>query len=64
MYRQQYHTHEPESVDRCHKELTRWVSEGVVTPLVSDQLPFSRAPEAVQRVADGRAVGRIVVLAT
>ncbi|MFI7343414.1 zinc-binding dehydrogenase [Streptomyces sp. NPDC050085] len=40
------------------------MSEGVVTPLVSDQLPFSRAPEAVQRVADGRAVGRIVVLAT
>ncbi|MEE1786060.1 NADPH:quinone oxidoreductase family protein [Streptomyces sp. SP17BM10] len=57
-----YNTHAPQTVQAAHEELTKLTEAGVVRPLVSARLPLASAAEAVQRVADGRSVGRLVVL--
>ncbi|WP_329486048.1 NADPH:quinone oxidoreductase family protein [Kitasatospora sp. NBC_01246] len=57
-----YNTRDPQAVLAAHEELTRLARAGVVRPLVSGRLPLSGAAEAVQRVADGRSTGRLVVL--
>ncbi|MEV0535740.1 NADPH:quinone oxidoreductase family protein [Kitasatospora sp. NPDC050463] len=57
-----YNTRDPQAVLAAHEELTRLAEAGVVRPLVSARLPLSGAAEAVQRVADGRSTGRLVVL--
>jgi NADPH2:quinone reductase len=56
-----YNTHDPVAVQQAHEELTRLAAEGAIKPLVSDRVPLSAAAEAVQRVADGTTVGRVVV---
>ncbi len=56
-----YATRDPQSVRTAHAELTALASKGIVRPLVSERLPFERAAEGVQRVADGRSTGRVVV---
>ncbi|MDH6576125.1 NADPH:quinone oxidoreductase family protein [Kitasatospora sp. MAP5-34] len=58
-----YATRDPQSVRAAHTELTALAAKGVIRPLVSERLPFDRAAEGVQRVADGVSTGRIVVLA-
>ncbi|MFD9592249.1 NADPH:quinone oxidoreductase family protein [Kitasatospora sp. NPDC059973] len=57
-----YNTRDPQAVLAAHEELTRLARAGVVRPLVSGRLPLTGAAEAVQRVADGRSTGRLVVL--
>ncbi|MEU6238341.1 NADPH:quinone oxidoreductase family protein [Kitasatospora sp. NPDC047058] len=57
-----YNTRDPQAVRAAHEELTKLAEAGVVRPLVSDRLPLAGAAEAVQRVADGRSTGRVVVL--
>ncbi|MFD0278490.1 NADPH:quinone oxidoreductase family protein [Kitasatospora sp. NPDC127111] len=57
-----YNTRDPRAVRAAHEELTKLAEAGVVRPLVSDRLPLTGAAEAVQRVADGRSTGRVVVL--
>jgi NADPH2:quinone reductase len=57
-----YNTHDPAAVRAAHGELTRLAAEGAVKPLVSERLPFTAAAEAVQRVSDGKTVGRLVVI--
>ncbi|MGW2251178.1 NADPH:quinone oxidoreductase family protein [Kitasatospora sp. NPDC001660] len=56
-----YNTHAPQTVQAAHEELTKLAEEGAVRPLVSARLPLVSAADAVQRVADGLSVGRIVV---
>jgi NADPH2:quinone reductase len=50
------------AVLQAHEELTRLAAEGTVKPLVSERLGLDAAADAVQRVADGTTVGRLVVL--
>lgn len=57
-----YNTYDPAAIRRCHDELTRLAAEGAVVPLVSERVPFDAAADAVQRVADGRTTGRLVVI--
>jgi NADPH:quinone reductase len=57
-----YNHHDPAAVRRCHDELTRLTETGAVKPLVSERVPLEGAADAVQRVADGKTVGRVVVL--
>ncbi len=57
-----YNSHDPAAVRHCHTELTRLAAEGTVKPLVSERVPLADAAEAVQRVAEGRTTGRVVVL--
>jgi NADPH2:quinone reductase len=56
-----YNTHDPAAVRRAHDDLTDLAAAGTVKPLVSERLPLTAAAEAVQRVADGTTVGRLVV---
>ncbi|MFD8083030.1 NADPH:quinone oxidoreductase family protein [Kitasatospora sp. NPDC059722] len=57
-----YNTRAPQTVQAAHEELTKLSETGVVRPLVGARLPLASAAEAVQRVADGLSVGRLVVL--
>ncbi|MGW4894089.1 NADPH:quinone oxidoreductase family protein [Kitasatospora sp. NPDC004240] len=57
-----YNTRAPHTVRAAHEELTALADRGVVRPLVSARLPLADAAGAVQRVADGRSTGRLVVL--
>lgn len=57
-----YNTHDPVAVGQAHEELTRLAAEGAVKPLVSERLGLEGAADAVQRVADGTTVGRLVVV--
>ncbi|MDX3075070.1 NADPH:quinone oxidoreductase family protein [Streptomyces sp. NPDC088354] len=57
-----YNAHDPAAVRRCHDELTRLAAEGAIKPLVSERVPLTGAADAVQRVADGRTTGRLVVV--
>ncbi|MFI1096590.1 NADPH:quinone oxidoreductase family protein [Streptomyces sp. NPDC020917] len=56
-----YNSHDPVAVGHAHDELCRLAGEGLVRPLVSERVPFSGAAGAVQRVADGRSIGRLVL---
>jgi NADPH2:quinone reductase len=56
-----YNAHDPQAVRDCHTELTALAAKGVVKPLIGARLPFDRAAEAVQQVADGTSIGRLTI---
>lgn len=49
--------------DEAHARLSAWAADGVITPLVSQRLPFEDAALGLARLGEGRSTGRIVVLA-
>ncbi|MFI1203948.1 NADPH:quinone oxidoreductase family protein [Streptomyces sp. NPDC020883] len=57
-----YNAEDPAAVDACHEELTKLAARGAVAPLIGGRVPLSAAADAVQRVADGDSVGRLVVV--
>ena len=57
-----YNTADPDAVAECHRALTEAADQGLVRPLVSERLPLAEAADAVQRLADGATVGRVVVM--
>ncbi|QRX96118.1 NADPH:quinone oxidoreductase family protein [Streptomyces noursei] len=57
-----YNTKDPAAVDACHEELTELAAQGAIKPLIGDRVPLAGAADAVQRVADGDSVGRLVVV--
>ncbi|QHA03285.1 zinc-binding dehydrogenase [Streptomyces broussonetiae] len=57
-----YATKNPKLILRCHEELTDLAARGAIRPLVSERVPLSEAAVAVQKVADGRSIGRIAVV--
>ncbi|MWA09011.1 NADPH:quinone oxidoreductase family protein [Streptomyces sp. BA2] len=57
-----YNTKDPQAVLRCHEELTQLAAKGAIKPLISERVPLSEAPAAVQRVADGVTTGRVAVV--
>jgi NADPH:quinone reductase len=54
--------HAPDKLERSVDELFRWYGEGKLRPLVSDRLPLERSVEAIRRLTDRKAHGKIVVL--
>jgi NADPH2:quinone reductase len=56
-----YATKAPELVAEVHRELTRLADAGEVRPVIGSSLPFEQAAEAVQELAGGLTVGRLVV---
>ena len=44
----------------CHEELTSLAEQGLVKPMVSERLSLAAARDALQRLADGVTVGRVV----
>jgi len=57
-----YNSYDPVAVRQAHDELTLLAAAGTIKPLVSERVPMSGAAQAVQRVADGTTIGRLVVL--
>ncbi|MFE3652725.1 zinc-binding dehydrogenase, partial [Streptomyces sp. NPDC059152] len=57
-----YNAKDPAAVDACHKELTALAAQGAIKPLIGGRVPLAGAADAVQRVADGDSVGRLVVV--
>ncbi|MGW7078441.1 NADPH:quinone oxidoreductase family protein [Streptomyces sp. NPDC054866] len=57
-----YNTKDPQAILRCHEELTQLAAKGAIKPLISERVPLSEAPAAVQRVADGVTTGRVAVI--
>ncbi|GHE02775.1 NADPH:quinone oxidoreductase family protein [Streptomyces alanosinicus] len=57
-----YATKNPKLILRCHEELTELAARGAIKPLVSERVPLDEAAAAVQKVADGRSIGRIAVV--
>ncbi|WP_431970631.1 NADPH:quinone oxidoreductase family protein [Nocardia sp. bgisy134] len=55
-----YNAYEPAAVAECHRTLTRLAAEGAIRPLVSERLTLDGIAEGVQRLADGKTVGRVV----
>lgn len=56
-----YNTKNPEAVDRCHRELCALADSGTVKPFVSERLSLDGVPAGLQRLADGKTVGRVVM---
>jgi NADPH2:quinone reductase len=46
----------------AHAQLSRWADERIVSPIVSQRVPFADAPSALTRLGAGETTGRIVVL--
>jgi NADPH:quinone reductase len=56
-----YNTKDPAAVAACHDELTALAATGAVKPLVSQRFPLEQAATALQRLANGETVGRLVL---
>ncbi|HSE71429.1 MAG TPA: NADPH:quinone oxidoreductase family protein [Nocardioidaceae bacterium] len=57
-----YNTHDPAAVRTCHDELTKLAADGVAKPLVSERLALDEVADGLQRLADGRTVGRVALV--
>jgi NADPH2:quinone reductase len=55
-----YRTKEPQAIRECHRQLTKLVADGAIRPLVSERLGLDDVPEALDKLAHGDTVGRIV----
>jgi NADPH:quinone reductase len=53
--------HAPDKLQISVDELLRWYGEGKLRPLVSDRLPLERSVEAIRRLTDRQAHGKLVV---
>jgi NADPH2:quinone reductase len=49
-------------VRACHDELTKLAADGVAKPLVSERLALDEIADGLQRLADGRTVGRVALV--
>jgi NADPH:quinone reductase len=58
-----YQDRDPQSIVDAHGEISRLVAAGAVRPLISEQLPLADLADGVQRVGDGKTVGRVVYVA-
>lgn len=56
-----YNTKNPAAVDECHRELTKLADTGAIDPFVSERFTLDGVPAALQRLADGKTVGRVVM---
>ncbi|WP_235833360.1 NADPH:quinone oxidoreductase family protein [Glaciibacter flavus] len=56
-----YQLRRPDLVREAHADLERLAAAGAITPVVGGTVPFERAPEAIQELAGGRTVGRLVI---
>jgi len=55
-----YNRNDPAAVAECHLDLTLQAERGAIRPLVSERLILDDVADGVQRLADGRTVGRVV----
>ncbi len=56
-----YNTYDNAAVHECHRELSRLVAAGSIRPYVSERLSLEHGADAIQRLADGKTTGRVVI---
>ncbi|MGH3320812.1 MAG: NADPH:quinone oxidoreductase family protein [Streptosporangiaceae bacterium] len=56
-----YQRRKPEMLHQVHEELLSLYAKGAIDPYVSDVLAFDDVPAAVRRIADRRAIGKVVI---
>src|SRR5690242_18244005 len=54
--------HAPDKLARSVEELLAWYGQGKLRPLITERLPLTRAPEAIRRLTDRKAYGKLVVV--
>ena len=54
--------HAPHQLARSAEELTHWYEAGRLAPIVTARLPLSQSVEAVRRLTDRQAYGKLVVM--
>lgn len=59
-----YARHDVPAMWACHEELVRLADAGVVRPLVGERVGLTDVPAALERLAAGSTVGRVVMLPT
>jgi NADPH2:quinone reductase len=57
-----YQAKDPQAVADCHRRLGKLVADGAIRPLVGARLGLPDVPEALQRLASGDTIGRLVFL--
>jgi NADPH2:quinone reductase len=57
-----YLQREPAVLRRSFEQLLAWYAEGLLKPHISERLPLERAAEALQRLADREAKGKLVLV--
>lgn len=55
-----YNRYDPAAVGNCHASLCELADAGAIAPLISVRAALSEVPSAIQDLADGRTVGRVV----
>jgi NADPH:quinone reductase len=55
-----YQTKEPQAIGECHRQLTKLVADGAIRPLVGERLGLDDVPTALDKLAHGDTIGRIV----
>lgn len=58
-----YNEKNPRLVAETHDELTRLADQGLIRPLISEQVGLHALADGVQRVGDGSTVGRVAYVA-
>lgn len=61
LYWGSYRTHAPQRLALAFEELFAWFEAGKLKPLVSERFELERAPEALQRLLDRKATGKLVI---
>lgn len=56
-----YRRKDPALVNEVHEELCRLAEAGAIKPLVRMRFPFEQAADAVQALADRKAIGKVVI---
>lgn len=56
-----YNRKNPQVVDDCHAELVKLADAGKINPFVSERFGIDGVPAGLQRLADGKTVGRVVM---
>lgn len=56
-----YNTKNPAAVDDCHRDLLKLADAGAISPFVSERFSIDGVPAGLQRLADGKTVGRVVM---
>jgi NADPH:quinone reductase len=56
-----YRQKNPAVVAQAHEAMTKLAADGLIAPYVAEELPFSAAPDALERLASRRTVGKVVV---
>ena len=54
--------HAPEKLEASVAELMQWYEAGKLSPLVSETFPLERCVEALHRLTDRKALGKVVVM--